>query len=45
MIGTGEFIDKSKEGKKYMKERSLVSGPLKVRRDPLIGKRIIVTKG
>ena len=44
MIGTGEFVDRSKEDLKY-KNKSLVAGPLKTRRDPLIGKRVIVTDG
>ena len=44
MIGTGEFVDRSKEDLKY-KNKSLLAGPLKTRRDPLIGKRVIVTDG
>ena len=44
MIGTGEFVDVSKDWLKY-KNKSLVSGPLTKRRDPLIGKRVIVIEG
>ena len=42
MIGTGEF---EVDDKFKYKNKSLVSGPLKTRRDPLIGKRVIVIDG